>query len=299
MYTPVMKARARSQRQPTLVRLFKSCVLTVPIWLAPPGSYANERIPRVAYYGAKPPEQSFRDYDVVVLDSDYTHSIAELLEDGKIVLAYLSAGEVSKQRPYFADAQRDKYLLDENKNWPGSYKVDLRDKRWTERIVQDLIPDFLRAGFSGVFLDTLDSAIELENNQPATYRGMRVAASRLVQTIRHNYPQIKIMVNRAYEIVPDFGDKIDFILGESVYTSYDFSAKHYVRLSTQRVDEHVALLQDLQTKYKNLQVMTLDYWDPEDPVSIAEIYSLQSQNGFSPYVASIGLDRIVPKPDGP
>ena len=272
-------------------------MVTVPIWLAGSVSFASESIPWAAYYAAKAPGQSLRDYDVIVLDSEYTDGIAELLENRKIVLAYLSVGEISTQRSYFMDAQRGKYLLEENKNWPGSYKVDIRDRRWTERIIQDLIPAALRAGFSGIFLDTLDSAVQLEKGQPAKYGGMRVAAARLVQTMRYNYPHIKIMVNRAYEILPDIADKIDFVLGESVYTSYDFSSKSYIRMPKPKVDEHVSLLRDFKTKYKNLRVMTLDYWDPDDIASIAEIYTLQSQNGFSPYVASIELDQIIPKPE--
>ena len=46
---------------------------------------------------------------------------------------------------------------------------------------------------------------------------MTPAAAKLVRMIRQNYPQIKIMVNRAYDILPEIGGQIDYVLGESVY----------------------------------------------------------------------------------
>jgi uncharacterized protein (TIGR01370 family) len=270
--------------------------MLVPVWFAAEPSYADGPIPWAAYYARHAPEVSTGNFKILVLDSDYGESLGEFLEDGKTVLAYLSIGELSEQRPYFRDVRRDGYLLEENRNWPGSYKIDVRDRRWTERIIQDLIPQFLRNGFSGVFIDTLDSAVDLENRQPHAYRGMRAAASRVVQTIRQNYPKITIMVNRGYELVPDFAADIDYIVGESVYTTYDFSSKTYTRKTTADVQSHISLLQSIKEKYSKIGIMTLDYWDTDDVKEVSTIYRAQYENGFSPYVASIELDRVIPEP---
>src|SRR3990172_5248627 len=46
-------------------------------------------------------------------------------------------------------------------------------------------------------------------------------------TIRLHYPTIKIMMNRAYEILPEVEQSIDMELGESVFADYDAKAKTY------------------------------------------------------------------------
>ena len=107
------------------------------------------------------------------------------------------------------------------------------------------------------------------------------------------------MVNRAYDLVPTFGDKVDFLLGESVFTSYDFVAKNYHRVTPATYQHQVSLLRSFQKDFPKLRVMTLDYWNPDDTAVISEIYSVQANNGFSPYVAAIGLDQVVPRPEQP
>ena len=45
-----------------------------------------------------------------------------------------------------------------------------------------------------------------------------------------------------------------------------------------------------------LSLHTLDYWDPADVAGVRAIYDLQRANGFSPYVATVELDRLIPEP---
>ncbi|MEG8042050.1 hypothetical protein QP164_04330 [Sphingomonas sp. LR59] len=44
--------------------------------------------------------------------------------------------------------------------------------------------------------------------------------------------------------------------------------------------------------------MTLDYWNPADTTQIAALYARESAAGFSPYVATLALDRLMPEPTG-
>ena len=74
----------------------------------------------------------------------------------------------------------------------------------------------LAQGFSGIFLDTLDDAAELERQNPNLYGGMRAAALELVKAIRGAWPKAVVMVNRAYDLLPDIAADINIELGESV-----------------------------------------------------------------------------------
>jgi len=219
-----------------------------------------------------------------------------LSDRGKTLLAYLSLGEVEEHRPYFPAVKAEGILLHENRAWRGSYFVDLRDPRWTARVIEQLIPDVLHRGFDGLFLDTLDDAADLERSDPARYRGMTAAATRLVRTIRLHYPTIKIMMNRAYEILPDVEEYIDIELGESIFADYDFETKRYRLVKRAIYREQVRLLKAAQRRRPDLAVFTLDYWDPADTAGVARIYREQRANGFEPYVATLELDRIVREP---
>ena len=263
-------------------------LITTPAWA--------QKTRWVVYYSDRASPQEFSEYSLIVLESQSYSRLRPLTDLGKPLLGYLSLGEVEAYRPYFEEVKAEKILLQENANWKGSYFVDLRDPRWTRRVVEQLIPGILRRGFDGLFLDTLDNAAYLEQENPTRYRGMTAAAARLVRTIRLHYPTIKIMMNRAYEILPEVEQSIDMELGESVFADHDMKTKTYRLVPAELYREQVRLLQAAQKRRPELKVFTLDYWDPADPAGIARIYREQRANGFEPYVATVELDRIVKEP---
>lgn len=253
-------------------------------------------MPWAVYYAADLPPTAFYGYDLVVFESDQHPPLEPLVDRGKKVLGYLSLGEVNESRPYFAEVKGEGLLLVENENWKGSYFVDVRDMRWTKRVIDELVPAILRHGFQGVFLDTLDNPGHLERTDAKAYAGMTEAGARLVRTLRRNFPRMTIVLNRGYDLLPSVERDIDMVLGESVYADYDFAAKRYGRVDEGTYRQQVELLQAAARRQPKLKVLTLDYWDPDDAAGIAEIYRIQAANGFSPYVATVELDRLVPAP---
>ena len=258
---------------------------------------AQPKLPTWAvYYGNAMPPDKFYSYDVLVFDADSDPLISPLLKQGKTVLGYLSLGEVESYRTWYSSVQQEGLLLEENKSWSGSFFVDVRDPRWTKRIIEQLIPSILHKGFSGVFIDTLDNPAELERNNGEAFEGMTKAAARLVLSIRRHYPDIKIMLNRAYEILPEVGGAIDMVLAESLYTDYNFTTKQYQRVEASLYSNQLSILQQAAKKFPKLSVYTLDYWPPEDTTVLADIYHVQRENGFIPYVATVELDRLIAEP---
>lgn len=252
--------------------------------------------PWLVYYASAAPIEAFSKYSLIVLDADHHPSLGPLSAAGKQLLGYISLGEVESHRSHFPEVQAEGILLMENEQWPGSYFVDLRDPRWTRRILNELVPGILEQGFDGVFLDTLDNAGHLERTDPAAFAGMTKAAANLVGDIRRRFPAIKIMLNRAYEILPLVERDVDMILGESVFADYDFETKTYRRIEARTYRRQVKILKAVKARQPKLRIMTLDYWDSGDPVGIVQIYREQRANGFEPYVAGIKLDRIIGEP---
>lgn len=260
------------------------------------GSHGSTQVRWAAYYSQDAPLQTFEPFSLLVFDSDAHPPLAPLAAQGKLLLGYLSVGEVASYRPYYAAVRSQGLLLGENSNWKGSFYVDVRDARWARRVLDELVPQILQRGFAGVFLDTLDNAGHLERMNPRANRGMSAAASDLVMAIRARYPHIKIMMNRAYDLLPTVDRHIDYALGESVYADYDFETKRYHLVPRALYEQQTRMLQSAQQRRPQLQVFTLDYWDPADRANVARIYAEQRRNGFHPYVATVELNRVVPEP---
>ncbi|MBF0161488.1 MAG: endo alpha-1,4 polygalactosaminidase [Magnetococcales bacterium] len=250
----------------------------------------------LVYYGDTTPIEVLDPYDLLVFDSHAHIPLHTLADRGKTLLGYLSLGEVASNRPYFARVQADNILLDENPNWPGSYHVDVRSPHWSARVIEELIPDILRRGFHGLFLDTLDNPPHLERTDPRRYQGMTEAAARLVRTIRKHYPLIYIMVNRGYEILPVVAPQIQGILGESIRSRFDFASKLYQWVDEDEYRQQVTILQNMRKKHPHLTLFSLDYRDPQDSQGMMRCYKEQRANGFIPYVATPDLERIVLEP---
>jgi uncharacterized protein (TIGR01370 family) len=252
--------------------------------------------PWVVYYADRARVEDFTPYGLVVLDSESHPPLQPLSAQGKVLLGYISLGEVEQHRPWYGTVRQWGILKDENPDWKGSYFVDLRDPRWSALVIEELVPKILKRGFHGIFLDTLDNPIHLENIEPERNKGMAAAASRLVRDIRRRFPTMPIMMNRAYQLLPTVENDIDIELGESVYADYDFGRKAYRRVKRSDYELQVRWLKEAKKRQPALHIVTLDYWDPGDSTGIRQIYAAERANGFAPYVATVELDRIVREP---
>lgn len=247
-------------------------------------------------YASEVPRQALAPYDLLILDSDGYPPLAPLLRAGKTVLGYISLGEVNIQRQHFATVEGYGLFRGENPNWPGSQFVDLRDTRWHTLVLETLVPRILARGFSGLFLDTLDNAAYLEWRDPVANAGMTDAAATLVRKLRASQPDMPIMLNRAYEILPAVAGDIDMEMAESIRTDFDFATKTYAFVEEEEYRRQVELLNAVRTAHPDLQIMSLDYWYPADTETIRKIYRIQRENGFLPYVSTVELDRVIPEP---
>ena len=58
--------------------------------------------------------------------------------------------------PYYAQVD-PAALLEQNPDWPGTRRVDVRHESWTALVVDKIIPSIAARGFTGLLLDTLDT----------------------------------------------------------------------------------------------------------------------------------------------
>lgn len=275
------------------MRALALCLALLALWAGGAPALAGSW---VVYYGDQARPEEFRPYRLAVLDADGHPPLRPIAANGTVLLGYVSLGEVERHRAHFDAVRREGILLDENPNWPGSFYVDVRDPRWRARVVDELVPAILARGFHGIFLDTLDNPPHLQRTDPRRFAGMTAAAADLVKAIRARHPGIPVMLNRAYELLPDVARDIDILLGESVVSGWDFekARPRPVPPEDQRFQRDA--MRAARALNPDLRLLTLDYADPADRAAVARIYARQRADGFEPYVATIALDRLVQEP---
>ncbi|HET7884529.1 MAG TPA: endo alpha-1,4 polygalactosaminidase [Acetobacteraceae bacterium] len=251
----------------------------------------------IAFYGQTADTSELSQYNIVVLDPMFQGSIAEIAGKGATVCSYLSLGEVRLDAAYGADVAPDA-LLEENPNWPGTRRIDVRQASWSRLVLDELIPQVAAKGFNGLLLDTLETPHHLEQLDPEKNAGMSQSAAKLVREIRSRYPKMMLIINRGYGLLADVGDCVDAVVAESLLTTVDCREDRfdYRWNSAQEVGWQLALLQPVLNRPDPVPILSLDYWNPEDTEGVREIYRRQRSLHHYPYVGQRLLDTIVPEP---
>ncbi len=245
-----------------------------------------------ALYAAPADPLALAAYDLVVLEADHAVPLAPLRTAGTRVIAYLSLGEINRSRLYWPRAQDAGILLGGNARWPGASFVDPRSRKWHRMVVDEIAPDLLSRGFDGFMLDTLDDA---DYQETRGARGARAGMLDLVGQLRRRFPGALLVANGGIGLLPELADHVDAFTLESVWTTFDFGTRTYLR----RPDtEAAARLTALRTfrDHTGKPFFPLEYAEPDDTRTRSWIYQTARASGFVPYVGPIELDKLIPEP---
>jgi polysaccharide biosynthesis protein PelA len=248
------------------------------------------------FYGEDVDPEEFDGFDLAVLDPGFKRPIERVTALGTQAVGYLSLGEIKRTSPLFPQLTDPEVLLGENPQWPGTVLCDVRRPAWRSLVLDVAIPALLERGFSGVFFDTLDTPPHLEQTDPERYAGMRLAAIDLVRSIRERFPDRTLLMNRGYALLPEVTGCVDGVVAESFLTTYDAQANGYRWIEGDELEQHKQALAPLRDASPPVPILSLDYWDPEDPDTIREIYACERALGHRPYVAQLLLDKIMREP---
>lgn len=261
------------------------------------GAHADDNKERwVVYYNNVLPVEKFMNYDVIAFDSDSHPDLAPLKAAHKILLGYIDLGEAEEFRSYYHDIAQKKLFLGKNPLWAGHHIIDIRKPEWDDYVINVRLPTIISQGFDGILIDALDSPLELEEDNPKKYHGMKEGAIRLIKAIRARYPNIKIMVNRGYAAYPEIALYINMSMGEDIYTDWQPDEKAPIIIPKKDREDYLRLLKTAKEKNPQFKVYTVDYWPPSDKKTIRHIYKVQRDAGFIPYVSTLDLQSIYPEP---
>lgn len=249
-------------------------------------------------YGAATDPAVARTYRLLVLEPHHPRPIAPLRGPGSLLLGYVSLGEVERSRPYFAALDKVGALGPANPDWPDARMLDLRHAAARTAVLDRIVPEVLKIGYDGIFIDTMDSLETMERRDPIGSKGMVAAGVAMIAALRARFPKITIMLNRGYALLPDAAPHIDLLLGEAMASRWSFAGKRYELLSEADWRWQADRLRAAQARNPALTLTTLDYWEPRATAQVTALYARERAAGFKPYVATLALDRLIPEPVG-
>ncbi|SMF09086.1 Glycoside-hydrolase family GH114 [Desulfovibrio gilichinskyi] len=254
------------------------------------GKSKNEVSTWCCYYGQQDKTEDLARFDLAVLDAGGQKP--EQLRKRRVkCLVYVSLGEVHTDSPYYAQAAKLGLLVRYNENW-DSWVVDIRRPEWKKMLFEQIIPDALKSGYDGLFFDTLDSPIDMQRQDPDTYKGTERSCVELIKDIRNHYPKLFLCQNRGFEIIQRTAPYIDYLLIEGLSSSMDIATGIRSDVSDQDREFLITKAQSAIKKNRNLVVLSLDYALPDDKQEIDKAYKFSRKQGFVPYVSTPELHQV-------
>lgn len=166
--------------------------------------------------------------ELIVIDPFFTNDtrwskkdIAEIRSGmpRRKVVAYLSIGEAEIYRNYWQrswcnpDTKPD-YILEENPNWAGNYKVKYWREEW-KRIIFTELENIVQAGFDGIFLDIVDAFEYFEADGDEGYTDYKVNnetgnsyRSDMIEFVKQLRKRLDTLGKTDYLIIPQNGSQL-------------------------------------------------------------------------------------------
>ena len=287
---------------------------------APAGNERVEQLQGVRRWvyqlqNVNPPDLAAGGFDLAV--TDYATNDGEpwsveevgIMQSRKLlVLAYLSIGEAESYRPYWDpgwDAEGDGlpdpaapgWLLEQNPDWEGNYRVRYWDPDW-QAIVLDYLDSIVAAGFDGAYLDIVD-AYEMweERERAGAAAEMAGFVEKLADHARARVPGFLIFPQNA----PGILGALDPATASSYLAAVDgIGAEDSFYYGDEEEDnpyepqtETIGYLDRFVEAGK--LVLAVDYLT--EPGKVSRFYEEARAREYIPYAGVRSLDRTVPQPD--
>lgn len=267
-------ARDRRRRRPSALAVAALLAL---------GRAEARSAPSVAFFYGRPlpvAELSCFDWAVVEPDNVAAGELAALHRAGVSVFAYMSLGESASA------AADSSWALGRNEAW-GSVIVDPGSAAWRERVLAraDLL---WRRGYRGLFLDTLDSYARVRQGEEER-RAARRAMSELVLAIHRRHPDLRLFLNRGFEILDEVGQLVSGIAAESLFFGWDAAARRYVDVPPADREWLARRLGDA-ARALGIPAVAVDYLPPSRRDEARAAAQRIEALGFVPWISTPGLD---------
>lgn len=202
-------------------------------------------------------------------------------------LGYLSVVEIAGDASY-RQAALDAGVqpLGNNTTW-NSTLVNPAQSEWQRFVLETLAPKIIERGYDGFFLDTAESVEYLAEHTPTQREQYYQGLKELVISLREQYPQAKIVINRGFSVLPDLYDTVDGVLVESLFRAYDYDKEVYTESSE---NDQAWLLERLHpAREAGLSVYVADFLPRTEATLARETVARIREEGFIPLITEPDL----------
>lgn len=244
--------------------------------------------PAVAlHYGAQPPVDALRAFDLVVLDPDAQVDPARLPAPTQWT-AYVSVGEVLPERAWAKDIP-PAWVVGENAAW-RSRQIDVAAPGYADFMIDRVFAPLWQRGWRSFFLDTLDS-YQAWATTPAARHAREDALVGLIERLHSRFPGIQLVFNRGFELVPRLPGKVAAMAAESLFGGYDAARQRYRDVPAEDRAWLLAQLRKVRSD-AGIPIISIDYAAPGDRTRAREIAAKIRAEGFVPWVSNGALDAL-------
>jgi hypothetical protein len=239
------------------------------------------------FYGAKPPRELFAHFDRVVVEADHLDTLPAPGTTRAQPFAYVGVGEVHRSRPWRGDLPPS-LVIGHDDVW-GSDIVDTGSPAWKTFLLERVVEPLYARGFRGFFLDALDSYRKVAGDAAAIARHVRGTAD-IVMAIKRSHPDVKVLLNRGFDVLPFVGARVDGLVAESLFCTATPDGR-YSAVSTAESDALLRELEGARALY-GLPIAVIDYVAPNQPEQRRADALRIWRQGFDPWVATPSLDSV-------
>ncbi|ERJ18925.1 PelA protein [Salinisphaera shabanensis E1L3A] len=255
--------------------------------------------PSVAiYYGNDVPVAMLDQFDWAVVESEHMGEgqLDALEQYGTQAFAYVSLGEAEHWRA--GETLPNEAFKARNEGW-NSQAADLTRKEWGDYIINKRIRPLWSEGYRAVFLDTLDS-YRLFATDDESVKAQQQALVALIKRIRTEFPGVKLLLNRGFEILDQVRSDIVGVAAESLYKSWDVRTQSYRDVKPEDTQYVLDRLREVRNDY-GLPAIAIDYVDPADRDTARATARRIADDGIVPWVSNgalnqVGVGSIEPMP---
>ncbi|PSF05455.1 polysaccharide biosynthesis protein [Marinobacter fuscus] len=243
------------------------------------------------YYGHEAPIGTLFAYDWLVLQADQVSDarIDLLNRGGTRPLAYVAVDEIHRSHP-LASRVESAWEIGRNTAW-NSVVLDIRLPAVRSFLLEQRVAPAMARGFSGVFLDTLDSHLLTTTGQQKA-ADFATAQAELIKDIRDRYPDALIIINRGFHLPEQAHERVDALAFESWFEGYEPAANKYRPVPTEHREWLQLQLAHWRATHPDKPLIAIDYTAAAEPA--VGVANRLREAGFIPVVSNSNLDRLGP-----
>lgn len=240
------------------------------------------------YYGDAPALKQLSQFQFVVLEPDSGFMPLSIPAGKTHWLAYVSVGEVTPLRDYYS-ALPAAWIVGRNAEWQSDL-VDQTAPGWPAFFVEHVIAPLWERGYTGFFLDTLDSYQLFAKDEDQRLKNQQGLVA-VIQAIHQRFPLAVLIMNRGFELLPSVHGYVYAVAFESLFQGWSESRGEYTEVPK---SDRQWLLNQVRTVKREygLPLIAIDYCLPADIKCSRDTVRRIRAQGLVPYVGDGRLQTV-------